>query len=142
MSRQSQSAVVAAVFFVLVPCLLLADDVAVIVGFHGKPDASIFSRFGGRSRGNVGSLRASAGHVPARALGALRSAPGVAYVEEDLVRKATLTPNDTYYASNQADDLGLINCPSAWDVSRGAGVRVAVLDTGCQLSHPDIGSGS
>ena len=63
-------------------------------------------------------------------------------MEEDLVRKATLTPNDTYYASNQADDLGLINCPSAWDVSRGAGVRVAVLDTGCQLSHPDIGSGS
>ncbi len=57
-------------------------------------------------------------------------------------REAVYTPNDTYYAGYQADDNGLINVPAAWGGSRGAGVRVSVLDTGCQLDHPDIGSGS
>jgi len=119
-----------------------ADSVAVIVGFYGKADETIFERHGGKKGTPLHSLHAHAGHVPAGKLKALRSEAGVAYVEEDLVRQPTFTPNDTYYASYQADDFGLINCPSAWNVSKGDGKRVSVLDTGCQLSHPDIGSGS
>ena len=77
--------------------------------------------------------------MSATAAGRIAGQPGVAYVEEDLVREASIAPSDTYYAGYQADDYGLIKCPAAWDMSKGAGVRVAVLDTGCQLSHPDIG---
>lgn len=33
---------------------------------------------------------------------------------------------------------GLIGVPEAWKSSRGKGVLVAVLDTGCDLSHPDL----
>lgn len=142
MNKQRVFTWLAALALFLLPCALAADDLAVIVGFHGQPDRGIFARFGGRSRGDLQALRASTGRVPAAALAALRASPGVAYVEEDLVRQATVTPNDTYYASYQADDFGLINCPAAWDISKGTGVRVAVLDTGCQLSHPDIGSGT
>src|SRR6185295_17848099 len=99
-------------------------------------------RHGGQADTDLGALHAHAGRVPARALAALRAEPGVAYVEEDLVRHASLVPNDTYYAGYQTGAFGLINCPGAWNVSQGAGKRVAVLDTGCQLNHPDIGSGS
>jgi len=126
----------------LAAAMVRADSVAVIVGFHGQADETIFERHGGKKGTPLGSLHAHAGHVPASQLKGLRAEPGVAYVEEDLVRQPTFTPNDTYYASYQADDFGLIGCPAAWDVSKGAGKRVSVLDTGCQLSHPDIGSGS
>jgi subtilisin family serine protease len=30
------------------------------------------------------------------------------------------------------------NLPSAWEVSQGEGVVIAVLDTGCDLEHPDL----
>lgn len=34
--------------------------------------------------------------------------------------------------------LKLLNVPAAWQTSRGAGVRVAVLDTGIDAAHPDL----
>lgn len=125
------------------PAIAAADDVAVIVGFHGDADPGIFAKHGGSAGADLSSLHAHAGRVPAAELRALRREPGVAYVEEDVVRQKTdVVPNDYFYAAYQADDFGLIRCPAAWGVSTGAGIRVAVLDTGCQLNHPDIGFGS
>jgi len=31
-----------------------------------------------------------------------------------------------------------LKIPDAWKVSRGAGIKVAVLDTGCDVNHPDL----
>ncbi|MHB1340654.1 MAG: S8 family serine peptidase [Coriobacteriia bacterium] len=47
------------------------------------------------------------------------------------------TPNDSLYHVQWA--LPAIQMPGAWDVERGsASVRVAVIDTGAQISHPDL----
>lgn len=68
--------------------------------------------------------------------------PNVAYIEPDRVMHALFTPNDTYF-SNQWDltnATGGINAPAAWDLagsSPGAGVRVAVIDTGI-TTHSDL----
>lgn len=35
-------------------------------------------------------------------------------------------------------NITAFDLPSAWSKSRGEGVRVAVLDTGCDLDHPDL----
>ncbi|MCL1498247.1 peptidase S8 [Xanthomonas nasturtii] len=69
----------------------------------------------------------------------LAADPNVQSVEVDQMLHATLTPNDTRLSEQWAfgtTNAGL-NIRSAWDKSTGAGVRVAVIDTGI-VSHPDL----
>lgn len=59
---------------------------------------------------------------------------------------ASTGPNDPLFAQNGEDDL-LLNgqwnmrktrVPAAWAEATGAGIKVAVLDTGLDLGHPDF----
>ena len=70
----------------------------------------------------------------------LATDPEVEFVEVDARRYARLVPNDTYYNQYQwhfKDPVGGINLPAAWDNATGAGVVVAVLDTGI-TTHSDL----
>ena len=70
----------------------------------------------------------------------LATDPDVEFVEVDARRYARLVPNDTYYNQYQwhfKDPVGGINLPAAWDEATGAGVVVAVLDTGI-TAHSDM----
>lgn len=70
----------------------------------------------------------------------LATDPDVEFVEVDARRYARLVPNDTYYNQYQwhfKDPVGGINLPAAWDNATGAGVVVAVLDTGI-TTHSDL----
>lgn len=49
---------------------------------------------------------------------------------------ATTLPNDP--SIGQQYSLPKMSVPSAWDTARGDGVVVAVLDTGADLTHPDL----
>ena len=65
--------------------------------------------------------------------------PNVEYVQVDRVMTHMLTPNDTRYAEQwgfQDADAG-IRANTAWDVSNGSGIIVAVLDTG-YVAHSDL----
>lgn len=63
----------------------------------------------------------------------------VAYAEVDATMTATLTPNDTHYTKqwHYYEPVAGMNLPTAWDTATGAGVTVAVLDTGITV-HPDL----
>ena len=59
---------------------------------------------------------------------------------------STSGPNDPLFAQNGEDDLFLngqwnmrkTRVPQAWNEATGAGIKVAVLDTGLDLGHPDF----
>jgi len=67
------------------------------------------------------------------------SDPNVEYAEPDRMMHKSLTPNDTRYNEqwHYFESAGGINAPAAWDKSTGAGVVVAVIDTGYR-PHADL----
>jgi serine protease len=72
--------------------------------------------------------------------------PSIEFVEPDYIFKANFTPNDSLYASYQwhygksprygGTQYG-VSLPSAWDITTGAGAKVAVIDSGF-TDHPDL----
>lgn len=74
-----------------------------------------------------------------RAVAALLSQnPLVEFAELDYVAHATIIPNDPFYDSEQWG-LPKIRAPEAWDtVTGGSEIIIAIVDTGVDLSHPDL----
>jgi len=70
----------------------------------------------------------------------LANNPDVEYVEVDQLMTRVLTPNDTFYSSENwhyYDATGGIKADQAWDITSGVGSVVAVIDTGI-TSHTDL----
>jgi subtilisin family serine protease len=75
-----------------------------------------------------------------------RRDPHVEYAHPDYQATAVYVPNDPFLASSgswgQAEPdlwaLDALGAEQAWDVARGAGVVVAVVDTGLDFTHPDM----
>jgi len=65
--------------------------------------------------------------------------PDVEYAEPDRILHPLLTPNDSMYSQqwDYFEATGGMNVPAAWDKSTGAGIRVAVIDTGYR-PHADL----
>jgi len=114
---------------------------------------AILDRAGQQFGATLRALRATAGgaHVfqlnhamtldQARQLAAELKArdSNVEYAEPDRIMTAQATPTDPSYSQqwDLFETAGGINAPAAWDRSTGAGVNVAVIDTGYR-PHADL----
>jgi subtilisin family serine protease len=91
------------------------------------------------------------GQSVAAARQVLEARPDVLYAEPNLTRHAFLVPNDPYFPSlwamrNTGQSIrGVAGTPDAdadvaeaWDAGVTGGTIVAVLDTGVDLTHPDL----
>eukprot|EP01114_Cavostelium_apophysatum_P016155 TRINITY_DN4542_c0_g3_i1.p1 TRINITY_DN4542_c0_g3~~TRINITY_DN4542_c0_g3_i1.p1 ORF type:complete len:595 (-),score=147.13 TRINITY_DN4542_c0_g3_i1:374-2158(-) len=65
--------------------------------------------------------------------------PSIEYAEPDRIMTHMATANDPYYAQqwHYTDTVGGLRLPTAWDLSTGSGVVVAVIDTGYR-PHTDL----
>jgi thermitase len=73
----------------------------------------------------------------AAALADLRANPDVRFAMPDAKVSAAAVPSaDPYYPAMWG--LGAMDVPAAWPSATGAGVTVAVVDTGIQADHPDL----
>lgn len=73
----------------------------------------------------------------AQALASLQNNLLVEYVEPNFAVRAFYIPNDPFYAS-QAATFAYMQIPQAWEIARGNGALVAVIDTGLDTQHPDL----
>ncbi len=66
----------------------------------------------------------------------LAKQPGVVYVEPEVVARVAGVPSDPYYPMQWG--LSRVGVPAAHDLTVGsAAVKVAVIDTGLDMAHPD-----
>jgi serine protease len=70
----------------------------------------------------------------------LAADPNVEYVEPNVIMRHQLVPNDPSYGQQWGYGSAGVRAEAAWDLATGAGVTVAVLDTGI-TSHPDLDAG-
>lgn len=68
----------------------------------------------------------------------LQADPQVVYAEPNYLARAAYLPNDPSFGLQW--NLSQVLAPQAWDVVADAsGIRVAVIDSGADLDHPDLG---
>ena len=60
----------------------------------------------------------------------------VEWVEPNALLEPVAVPDDPRF--EDAWHLGALGAPSAWDLSTGAGVTLAILDSGVDPNHPDL----
>lgn len=93
----------------------------------------------------VYALEMAPGTDPQAAIASITQAPQVEYAEPNYIAGMTanpvdvpayLEPDDPYYKYQW--NLAAIQMPTAWEISTGEGVIVAIIDTGVDFKAPDM----
>ncbi|MES2756677.1 MAG: S8 family serine peptidase [Pseudomonadota bacterium] len=110
-------------------------------GLSGDDIEKILRSHGGGKRRKMGQSNLHVVDLPAGAsemamLERLRRHPAFKYVELDRRVESSLAVTDPYAGSEW--HLGKIGAATAWDTTQGAGITIAILDSGVDGSHPDL----
>ena len=117
--------------------------------------AEVLNEFGPPDREKAQVIELKPGVSVEQAVAELKARSDVQYAEPNYIYHATYQPNDPSYGNqwgfkntgqNIKDTTGTagadIKAESAWDIEQGNSnpVNVAIIDTGCDFTHPDLAS--
>lgn len=106
---------------------------------HGKFLSILTERGGSKDRTipgiNVHVVKVPVGTEQA-VVTALSRNPNIQFAEVDTLASSDFLPNDPNFAQQWYP--AMINAPQAWDVTKGTGVTIAILDTGVNDTHEDL----
>lgn len=127
-----------------------ADDYIIVYKSHAKKRNMLLARPAFTVSRSFDIIPAVAARLDASQLEQLQRDSDVAYIEPDYKIYAMGSPDVVaagssvigVLSSSQTVPYGvtMVNAPLVWPRTRGAGVRVAVMDTGISVYHPDRGS--
>ncbi len=132
--------------------VLPAQADAVLIGFRARPNAAVVKAVGGAVKHIYDIVPAIAAEVPKAKLPVLRRAAGVAYIEPDyeVYASESLVAQEVSALFDPATEtlpwgIARIGAPQVWlgipgltPPNMGEGVKVAVIDTGIDYTHPDL----
>jgi len=112
-------------------------------GTSSRDMARVYGEFGGKLELAIPELGVQVLSAPHQAISqksaAYRSDSRVRCVEPDYLAEAVDLPNDPYFNESYQWGLFKVKAPEAWAITHGSrSVRIAVLDTGIDRSHPDL----
>jgi len=107
------------------------DKVQVIIGFHGKTNTGIIKDFQGEIKITLAEINAVVATIPKNAIQGLQHNPHVRYVEEDKYVQLV-------QAQNLPWGVDRIDAEKVWSFNTGAGIAIAIIDTGIDYDHPDL----
>lgn len=88
----------------------------------------------------LGLINAQAVYLPQQAEAALRVHPVVKRIDLDVVVQATGKPAPSQPPQTLPWGIDRVEADLAWPATSGVGVKVAIVDTGIDLAHPDLAS--
>jgi len=123
-----------------IPVGATAERKSVIVVFKNTPDAGLIRAHGGDIKYQYDIIPGIAVNMPVTALKGLQNHPNIAYIEDDIQVHAQVEilpwGVNRIDADKVWDSDG--NMQTDTDANTGAGVNIAVLDTGIDADHPDL----
>ena len=138
-----------ALTLVIQPVEAKADDYIIVYKDHSKKQNTLNRHKFTVSR-DFNIIPAMTARLDAGQIQELQEDPDVAYIEPDYKIYALgnidatddLSSGINVLSSSQTIPYGvtMVNAPAVWSKTQGAGVRVAVMDTGISMYHPDRGS--